>query len=57
ECAPLPGCIMDPQAALENHFHVNLAPQDTHLFIWKHPKGSLCPLSKTEVIKLTHCHQ
>ncbi|KIK92064.1 hypothetical protein PAXRUDRAFT_794795 [Paxillus rubicundulus Ve08.2h10] len=49
QCTPLPGCITDPQAALENHFRVNPAPQDAHLFSWKHPKSGLCPLSKTEV--------
>ncbi|KIK73781.1 hypothetical protein PAXRUDRAFT_177491, partial [Paxillus rubicundulus Ve08.2h10] len=49
QCAPLPGCITDPQATLKNHFRVNPAPQDAHLFSWKHPKSGLCPLSKTKV--------
>ncbi|KAF9228987.1 hypothetical protein BS17DRAFT_792943 [Gyrodon lividus] len=50
QCAPLPGCITDPQAALENHFRINQAPPDAHLFAWKHPKGGLRPLSKTESV-------
>ncbi|KIK79256.1 hypothetical protein PAXRUDRAFT_770172 [Paxillus rubicundulus Ve08.2h10] len=49
QCAPLPGCITDPQATLKNHFCVNPTPQDAHLFSWKHLKSSLCPLSKTKV--------
>ncbi|KIJ67286.1 hypothetical protein HYDPIDRAFT_84972, partial [Hydnomerulius pinastri MD-312] len=48
QCAPQLGGITDPKAALENHFHVNLAPPDAHLFAWKHPNG-LQALSKTEV--------
>lgn len=40
----------DPKAALMNHFRVNPADNDAHLFAWNHPKG-LRPLSKTEVLK------
>jgi hypothetical protein len=40
----------DPQAALENHFHINPAGKDAHLFAWKHSKG-MRPLSKKEVLK------
>ncbi|KIJ59006.1 hypothetical protein HYDPIDRAFT_177951 [Hydnomerulius pinastri MD-312] len=48
QCAPQSGGITNPKAALENHFRVNLAPPDAHLFAWKHPNG-LRALSKTEV--------
>ncbi|KAJ8589431.1 hypothetical protein M405DRAFT_933490 [Rhizopogon salebrosus TDB-379] len=40
----------DPKAALENHFRLNPAGQETHLFAWKPPKG-LRPLLKTEFLK------
>jgi hypothetical protein len=39
-----------PQAVLENHFCINLAERNTHLFAWKHPKG-MRPLSKLELTK------
>ncbi|KAF8546403.1 hypothetical protein OG21DRAFT_1390974, partial [Imleria badia] len=48
QCAPQRGCFSDPEAVLRNHFHVNPAPPDAHLFAWKHPKGGLRPLSKTQ---------
>jgi len=54
QCAPQTGCITDPEAALANHFHLNPAPPDAHLFAWKHPREGLHPLSKTQVTtKLT----
>ncbi|KAI5986019.1 hypothetical protein EDC04DRAFT_2589983, partial [Pisolithus marmoratus] len=37
--------------ALENHFRVNPASDNAHLFTWRHPTSGLRPLSKTEVIK------
>jgi hypothetical protein len=40
----------DPKAALENHFRVNPAANEAHLFAWKHPNG-IRPLSKREVTK------
>jgi hypothetical protein len=40
----------DPQAVLENHFCINMAERNAHLFAWKHPKG-LRPLSKPELMK------
>lgn len=40
----------DPSAALENHFRINPAGGEAHLFAWKHTKG-LRPLSKKELIK------
>ncbi|KIK32911.1 hypothetical protein CY34DRAFT_31361, partial [Suillus luteus UH-Slu-Lm8-n1] len=40
----------DPQAALENHFRINPAGEDVHLFTWKHSKG-MRPLSKKELMK------
>ena len=50
QCAPQAGCVTDPEAALQNHFRLNLAPSDAHLFTWKHPKSGLRPLSKTQVM-------
>ena len=47
-CAPQQGCITDPEEALRNHFRINPAPPNIHLFAWKHPKGGLRPLSKTQ---------
>lgn len=40
----------DPSAALENHFRINPAGGEVHLFVWKHTKG-LRLLSKKELIK------
>ncbi|KAG2746292.1 hypothetical protein P692DRAFT_20739532 [Suillus brevipes Sb2] len=40
----------DPLAALENHFRINPAGEDVHLFAWKHSKG-MRPLSKKELMK------
>jgi hypothetical protein len=40
----------DPKAVLLNHFWVNSASDNSHLFAWKHPKG-IRPLSKKELIK------
>ena len=48
QCAPQTGCITDPEVALRNHLCVNQAPDSAHLFTWKHPKGGLRPLSKTQ---------
>jgi hypothetical protein len=45
--APQSGFI-DPQAALENHFRVNPAPDNSHLFAWRRPKTGLRPLTKRE---------
>ena len=50
QCAPQKGCVSDPEAALRNHFCINPAPPDAHLFAWKHPKNGLRPLSKTQFI-------
>ena len=49
QCAPQAGCVTDPEAALQNHFCLNPAPSDAHLFAWKHSKSGLRPLSKTQV--------
>ena len=43
--------MTDPKTALLNHFRVNPATPDHHLFAWRHPAGGLRPLSKKEVIK------
>ncbi|KAG1863254.1 hypothetical protein DFJ58DRAFT_725154 [Suillus subalutaceus] len=40
----------DPKAALLNHLHVNIASDNSHLFTWKHPKGTRL-LSKKELTK------
>ena len=50
QCVPQKGCVSDPEAALRNHFRINPAPPDAHLFAWKHPKNGLRPLSKTQFI-------
>ncbi|KAI6008957.1 hypothetical protein EDC04DRAFT_2610805 [Pisolithus marmoratus] len=50
QCAPLEG-VMDPIKALNNHFHLNPAGPDSHLFAWVHPSSGLHPLSRSEVIK------
>ena len=50
QCTPQRGCISDPESALRKHFHINPAPPNAHLFAWKHPKNSLCLLSKTQFI-------
>lgn len=50
QCAPHPGCITDPEAALRNHLRINQVPVHAHLFTWKHPKTGLRPLSKSQVI-------
>ena len=49
QCAPQTNCITDPEAALQNHFRVNPAPPNAHLFAWRHPKSGLRPLSKNQV--------
>ncbi|KAI6039392.1 hypothetical protein EDC04DRAFT_2568458 [Pisolithus marmoratus] len=51
QCAPQPDPNIDPLRALENHFRVNLASDNVHLFAWRHPTSGLRPLSKMEVIK------
>ncbi|KAF8835958.1 hypothetical protein BDN67DRAFT_992263 [Paxillus ammoniavirescens] len=38
----------DPEAALSNHFLINPAPDNVHLFAWKRPKTGLRPLTKRE---------
>jgi len=43
----------DPQGALENHFRINPAAPDDHLFAWIHPTGGLHPLSKAQCLKRT----
>jgi len=43
--------LSDPKAALKNHFLVNPAGQDAHLFEWKHPTKGMRPLSKAEFLK------
>lgn len=51
-CAPHPNASpTDPKRALDNHFALNPAEPTAHLFAWKHPSGSLRPLSKKEVTK------
>ena len=50
QCAPQTRCVTDPELALQNHFHINPAILDSHLFAWKHPRGGLCPLSKMQVM-------
>ena len=42
--------IIDPEAALTNHFTINNPPHDKPLFSWKHPHG-LRPLTRTEFLK------
>ena len=42
--------ILDPEAALNNHFAVNNPPPDQPLFSWRHPQG-LRPLTRTEFLK------
>jgi hypothetical protein len=39
QCPPQPGCVTDPEAALQNHLRLNPAPPDAHLFAWKHPRS------------------
>lgn len=46
QCVPQRGCSLNPETALQRHFHINSAPPSTHLFTWKHPKSSLCPSPK-----------
>ena len=41
QCVPQMNCITDPEATLQNHFRVNPAPPNTHLFTWRHPKSGL----------------
>jgi hypothetical protein len=43
--------LSDPKATLKNHFLVNPAGQDTHVFAWKHPTKGMCSLSKAEFLK------
>ncbi|KIJ07167.1 hypothetical protein PAXINDRAFT_19632 [Paxillus involutus ATCC 200175] len=42
--------LTDPEAALNNHFRVNPAPDNAHLFAWRRPKTGLRPLTKREFI-------
>jgi hypothetical protein len=42
--------IIDPEAALANHFTVNNPPHDGPLFSWRHPQG-LRPLTRSEFLK------
>ncbi|KAI6045470.1 hypothetical protein EDC04DRAFT_2559573, partial [Pisolithus marmoratus] len=51
QCTPQPKPNLDPLQALENHFRVNPASDNIHLFTWRHPTSGLRPLSKTEVVK------
>jgi hypothetical protein len=50
QCVPQPGWVIDLEAALQNHLRFNPAPPDAHLFAWKHPRSSLRPLSKMQVM-------
>jgi len=51
-CAPHPiGSPTDPKTVLDNHFAVNPAGPQSHLFAWKHPSETMRPLSKKEVTK------
>lgn len=50
QCAPLEG-VTDPIKALQNHFRLNPAGPDSHLFAWFHPSSGLRPLSRAEVVK------
>jgi hypothetical protein len=43
--------LSNPESALENHFRVNPAGQEAHLFAWKHPTSGMRPLSKAEFLK------
>ena len=49
QCMLQTNCITDPEADLQNHFCINPAPSNSHLFAWRHPKSSLQPLSKNQV--------
>lgn len=49
QCTPQTNCIINLEAALQNHFHVNPAPPNTYLFAYRDPKSSLWPLSKNQV--------
>ncbi|KLO03742.1 DNA breaking-rejoining enzyme, partial [Schizopora paradoxa] len=40
----------DPEAALRNHFAVNQAPSDAHLFAYKLPSGQFVPLSRSDFL-------
>ncbi|KAI6021192.1 hypothetical protein EDC04DRAFT_2575643 [Pisolithus marmoratus] len=51
QCTPQPNPNIDPFRALENHFRVNPASNNVHLFAWRHPTSGLRPLSKMEVVK------
>ena len=42
--------IIDPEAALTNHFIINNPPHDKPLFSWNHPHG-LHPLTRTKFLK------
>lgn len=39
QCTPQTNCIINLEAALQNHFHVNPAPPNTYLFAYRDPKS------------------
>ncbi len=45
----------DPQDALENHLHVNIAPNESHLFSYRHRQGELVPLSRADFLGHLTC--
>ncbi|KIN93436.1 hypothetical protein M404DRAFT_171264 [Pisolithus tinctorius Marx 270] len=51
QCAPQDDPITDPFHALQNHFHLNPATKDAHLFAWSHPIRGIRPLSKYKVMR------
>ena len=58
QCAKQEG-PSDPITALHNHFCVNPAPPDSHLFAWRFKDGSFCPLTCKQFLshlsELTTC--
>ncbi|KIJ05117.1 hypothetical protein PAXINDRAFT_21600 [Paxillus involutus ATCC 200175] len=51
-CAPHePPSSTDPRNAIETHFRINHDEPHANLFSWRHPSGTMRPLSKKEVIK------
>ena len=58
QCAKQEG-PSDPITALHNHFHVNPAPPDSHLFAWRFKDGSFHPLTRKQFLshlsELTTC--
>ncbi|KIJ06928.1 hypothetical protein PAXINDRAFT_91249 [Paxillus involutus ATCC 200175] len=46
-----PPSSTDPRHAIETHFRINHDEPHAHLFSWRHPSGTMRPLSKKEVIK------